>query len=142
MKLDDYFAEIVRLVAARSTCARRQVGAVIADEKGHVLATGYNGVPRGLPHCADGAPCPGAADPPGDTRRCWAVHAEQNALLQCHRLDLARTLYVSCEPCFTCAKLIANTPIRRVVVLEPYADPDGAAVLALKGIDRHRWIRS
>lgn len=128
---DQYFIKLLALVAARSTCARRAVGAIITDKGGHVLATGYNGTPAGYFHC-DGVAykCQGADDPPGDTRRCLAIHAEQNALLQCHRLDLAHHLYVSCVPCFTCTKLILNTNLQYVVVAADYADCAGAELLA------------
>lgn len=130
--LDEYFLALLPHVATRSTCARRAVGAIITDARGAILATGYNGVPSGVPHCVD-TPCPGAAYPSGrGLELCWAVHAEQNALLQCHRLDLARRLYVSCAPCFTCAKLIRNTPLTRLVVAAEYADPAGLQLLTTK----------
>lgn len=131
--LDEYFVTMLKLVASRSTCRRRQVGAILTDVKGHVLATGYNGVPSGITHCID-IECPGALDTPGDTSKCYAVHAEQNALLQC--LDLARihTLYCSCTPCFTCAKMLCNTPLQRIIVLEPYPDTLGVDVFLRKGI--------
>lgn len=133
--IDLYFASMLNLVAGRSTCVRRAVGAIITDGAGHVLATGYNGVPSGVEHCTD-VPCGGQNDKSGDFSRCWAVHAEQNALLQCDRLDLARTIYVSCTPCFACAKLIANTSIRRVVVTELYqAAQRSLELFALKGIE-------
>lgn len=124
---DDYYLQMLRLVAARSTCVRRSVGAIIIDGEGVILATGYNGVPRGFDHCND-KPCLGAGDESGDTRRCMAVHAEVNAILQCGRLDLARTMYVSCAPCFECAKMICNTGIRRIVSLEDYPG-EGALLL-------------
>lgn len=129
---DTYFIKMLELVAARSTCARRSVGAIITDVNGYVLATGYNGTPVGFEHCVRGGDylCPGADDRTGDSRRCLAVHAEQSALLQCHRGDLMHNLYVSCAPCFTCAKLILNTPIRRVVAVEAYSESDGAELLA------------
>ena len=133
VSLDTYFIEMLRLVAARSTCVRRQVGCIITDEKGVVLAMGYNGVPRGLAHCVD-TPCAGSYDAPGDTSNCEAVHAEQNAMLQCADLNRAHTMYVSCTPCFTCAKMIANTGIKRVVVIEDYADTRGKSILARRGI--------
>ena len=119
--LDDYFLKMLDLVASRSTCARRAVAAILTDGAGCVLATGYNGVPRGMPHCID-VPCPGADQPSGmGLDLCEAIHAEQNALLQCHRLDLARVLYCSVVPCYPCAKLIVNTQIHKVVVKEDYA---------------------
>lgn len=120
-----YFVKMLGLVAARSTCARRAVGAIITDVQGHVLSMGYNGVPSGVAHCVAGErTCDGFQDPKGDVRRCLAVHAEQNALLQCSRLDLAHTVYVSCTPCFACAKMILNTPIARVVAVAPYVGDD------------------
>jgi len=132
MPHDEYFLQLVQLVANRSTCVRRDVGAIIVSAEHQVLSTGYNGVPRGFDHCIDD-PCNGAMDPPGDTRRCMAVHAEVNAIIQCHRIDLAHTLYSTCTPCFECAKMIANTPIRRVVALATYPS-DGPWVLASANI--------
>ncbi len=125
---DQYFLEMAELVARRSTCIRRAVGAIIVDREHRVLSTGYNGVPRNLDHCTERA-CPGAGDPKGDTSRCEAVHAEVNAVLQCNAIRYAHTIYVSCTPCFVCAKMIANTEIKRVVVMEPYADVKGAMIL-------------
>lgn len=121
------------LVASRSTCARRAVGCIITDIDGHILSTGYNGVPRGQEHCID-TPCPGAGDKPGDNTKCQAVHAEQNALLQCGDLQRAHDLYVTCTPCFACAKMIANTKIRTVICLEEYADLAGAEILGRAGV--------
>jgi dCMP deaminase len=130
---DEYYLKMLALVAGRSTCGRRLVGAIITDEAGHVLSTGYNGTPIGIPHCTEVA-CDGRFDPPGDSSRCLSVHAEQNVLLQCTRLDLAYNLYISCTPCFVCAKLIVNTPIKRVICQEAYADVTGLWLLAQRGI--------
>lgn len=131
---DEYYVAMLRLVAARSTCARRAVGAIFVDEKGRVLSTGYNGVPSGFPHCTE-FPCEGANDARGDTSRCMAVHAEINAIIQCgDRLTRAHTAYVSCSPCFGCAKAIVNTPISRIVCLEEYADTHGREVLKRAGV--------
>lgn len=129
---------MMRMVAMRSTCPRRLVGAIITTEKGHVLATGYNGVPSGFPHCTD-KPCAGATDPSGDTSRCEAIHAEVNAILQCHRLDLAHTLYVNCTPCFKCALQILNTPIQRIVCSYRYTD-DGGLDLLQRGEVNVEWL--
>lgn len=129
---DEYFLSLLTLVAGRSTCARRSVGAIIVDADGHVLSTGYNGPPRGFAHCTE-EPCPGRHDPAGDTRRCLAVHAEANALLQCADLRFARTMYVSCSPCSQCAKMICNTPIKRIVTLEHYAEQ--STILQTAGIE-------
>lgn len=136
---DEYYLRMLELVASRSTCGRRHVAAIIVDEDKHVLSTGYNGVPRDFPHCRDTGgehdrACEGRLDKSGDSSRCLAVHAEQNALLQCHDIMRAHTLYVSCSPCFTCAKMIANTRIKRVVCMEAYAD-DASQILKSAGIE-------
>jgi dCMP deaminase len=131
---DEYFLEMLKLVAARSTCIRRTVGAIIVSKDGHVLSTGYNGVVRGFTHCTD-TPCSGANDISGNTSNCQAVHAEQNALLQCLDLNSAHILYCSCVPCFSCAKMICNTNINRVVVLQDYADTRGRDLFLQLGIE-------
>jgi dCMP deaminase len=130
---DEYYLKMLKLVAGRSTCGRRSVGAIITDCNGHVLSTGYNGVPSGVAHCID-IPCKGRNDPAGDSSRCLAVHAETNALLQCTQLEHAWTMYASCTPCFTCAKLICNTPIKRIVCQEAYADATGLWLFEQRGI--------
>jgi len=131
---DEYFAAMLRLVAVRSTCVRRAVGAILVDADGRILSTGHNGVPPKFPHCTE-TPCPGAKDPSGDTRHCLAIHAEMNALIQCWRRDLAHTLYVSTSPCFNCAKAIATTPIKRIVCLELYNDLLGLEVIKFRKIE-------
>ncbi len=126
--IDAYYASMLKLVASRSTCPRRQVGAIIVDHNGHVVSTGYNGVPSGYPHCID-VPCPGRSDESGNTARCYAVHAEANALLQASSLEFAHTIYCSTQPCFECCKLIANTGIVNVYYLESYPDTRGIEML-------------
>jgi len=126
---DQYYTKMLPLVCGRSTCARRSVGAIITDERGITLSMGYNGTPHGFEHCYPDKRCAGADDPPGDNSRCMAVHAEQNAFLQCHRLDLAHTMYVTCCPCFVCAKLVLQTFIKRVVICGPYSTTDGETLL-------------
>lgn len=110
----------------------------MTDVRGRILSTGYNGPPSGFSHCTTLTPCAGAYDAGGDTQRCLAVHAEQNALLQCWRLDLAHTMYVSVCPCFVCAKLILQTPIQEVVIAGVYpGDNEGQRLL----MERERlWI--
>lgn len=125
---DTYFLSMLRLVASRSTCARRKVGAIIVSKDNHVLATGYNGVPRGFDHCID-TPCPGAEDESGNSERCLAVHAEINALLQCQDITKADKMYTSVMPCFACAKAIVNTTIKEIVCVEAYPDTRGAQLL-------------
>ena len=117
---DEYFSLMAQLVSRRATCARRSVGCVLVSSRGHVLATGYNGVPSGHDHCSS-TPCPGASYPSGTgLERCEAVHAEQNALLQCRDVYEIETAYVTAMPCMTCTKLLLNTGCKRIVYIEPY----------------------
>lgn len=123
---DTYFMQIAHLVASRATCPRRAVGAVIVRDR-RILATGYNGAPRGISHCPPGGP---ENDAPTGCMRAGhcirALHAEQNALLQAAMIGIAcegATIYVTCQPCNTCAKMIINAGISRVIYEGDYPDP-------------------
>jgi dCMP deaminase len=140
--LDEVYLQLLRVFARRSTCARRQVAAILVDERGRVLSCGHNGVPRGFTHCTD-VPCLGRDDAHGNNVNCEAVHAEANAVLNCSRLEAVVTAYVSCTPCYECAKLLANLPnLRRVVVTETYADHRGYEILlrAKIEVDEHESV--
>jgi len=139
---DVYFLKMAQLVATRSTCARRSVGCVLVDSIGRVLATGYNGRPRGFQHCNEHSPCAGATLPSGtglDT--CEAIHAETNALLQCSNVDRVETCYVTCSPCVSCVKLLLNTSCRRIVFAERYAHDEVARELweRLNRVESPMW---
>ena len=109
-KIPVYFLRLAELVATRATCARRAVGCVLTDAGNRVLATGYNGVPAGEPHCVGETPCPGAGEPSGTgLDRCEAIHAEQNALLQLRRgSDEVRACFSTTFPCAHCLKLLLH----------------------------------
>jgi dCMP deaminase len=124
---DEYFMEITRLVVSRSTCLRRQVGAVIVKDK-KILATGYNGAPSGLPHCLEvGCLRDEMGIPSGERHElCRGLHAEQNAIIQAayHGVSInGATLYCTNLPCIICAKMLINAGITRVVYAEGYTDP-------------------
>ena len=128
LNADEYFLQIANLVAQRSTCRRRNVGCVLVDEKNHIVATGYNGVPSGFTHCLD-VPCKGATAPSGQALdQCLAVHAEVNAFLQCTSAEKL-TAYLSTTPCFTCAKMICNSNVVRIVASEWYVHEEVKAML-------------
>lgn len=124
---DQYFMKMAELAASRSTCLRRQVGAVIVKER-HVIATGYNGAPKGLPHCGEIGGClrQQLGVPSGERHElCRALHAEQNAIIQAATLAQSiegATIYVTNQPCSICAKMIINAGIRRIVVRDGYPD--------------------
>ncbi len=122
---DDYFLAMARLVATRGTCPRRQVGCVLVDSAGIVLATGYNGPPRGHPHCTD-SPCPGADQPTGTALdACEAIHAESGSMMFCADVSRIDTCYTTTEPCPSCAKMLLNTGCQRVVFSDPYPGAGG-----------------
>jgi len=134
---DAYFVQMTALVAQRATCARRQVGCVLVNEQGHVMATGYNGVCHGAVHCID-VPCPGAKFPSGQgLHLCEAIHAEQNALLQCRDINEIHTAYVTSSPCIHCVRLLCNTGVKRVVFSEVYPHAESERVARNHGIE---WI--
>lgn len=142
--------QLAVVTARRATCLRRQVGAVFLNGRGHVLATGYNGVAAGLSHCnhehrvenpvlarrklehweSDTVAyhphaCPGAGSPSGtNLDACQAIHAEQNALLQCKDVYDIATAYVTVSPCMTCVKLLLNTGCQRICFVEAYPHPE------------------
>lgn len=120
---DEYFMRMAALVASRSTCVRRSVGAVLINKRNHVLATGYNGRPSGETHCEglDGDPCSGAVMGTGTgLDLCEAIHAEQNALLQCRDVHEIVACYTTTFPCVHCLKLLLNTSCERIVYCEDY----------------------
>lgn len=117
--------DIAKLVSTRATCPRRSVGAIIVKDR-RILATGYNGAAAGLPHC-----------PPSGPENDWPIgcmkaghcirslHAEQNALLQAAKIGVPcedASIYVTCQPCNSCAKMIINAGIRRVIYEGDYPD--------------------
>ena len=123
---DEYFMELAEVVAKRSTCLRRNVGAVVVKDK-RVLATGYNGAPSGLAHCTEtGCLRETLSIPSGErVEMCRGLHAEQNALVQAARYGIAlegAVLYCTNQPCITCAKMLINAGIAKVVYRNPYPD--------------------
>lgn len=135
--------KLAQVTAQRATCLRRSVGCVLVDVRGHVLATGYNGVAAGMPHCNEQqgervqfspawddyklAPyyphqCSGAHAPSGTNLDCCqAIHAEQNALLQCKNVYEIHTCFTTVSPCITCVKLLMNTSCMVIYFMEEYA---------------------
>lgn len=127
---DEYYMNIALDVSKRSTCTRRQIGAVVVNGD-EIKSTGYNGNPRGLPHC-DEIGCIRDTDkiPSGERMEvCTGVHAEQNALLQAGKGARGAVLYTTIVPCNTCAKMIINAGMKRVVYLDGYPETMGVDLL-------------
>ena len=133
---DEYFMNIAKAVASRSTCSRRSVGALVVKDK-RILATGYNGAPAGLRHCdhTDDADM-------RDGHCARSTHAEQNAIVQAARhgtmIDGA-SVYCTAQPCLTCAKLLVNAGVKRVVYDGDYPDELAVAILREAGIALDRF---
>jgi dCMP deaminase len=136
---DEYFMEMALLTAKRSTCMRRNVGAVIVQDK-HIIATGYNGAPKGIPHCEEIGGClrEKMNIPSGERHElCRALHAEQNAIIQAATLAQSiegASIYITNQPCVICAKMIINAGIKRIVVKEGYPDKLAVDLLAEAGL--------
>ena len=126
--VDWYFLKMALLVAQRGTCARRKVGCILVNEKKHVVATGYNGNPAGQKHCID-QPCKGAMAKSGsDLELCEAIHAEQNALLQCKNVYEINKVYCTVSPCIHCIKLLLNTSAKYIIFSEEYTNQEGKSL--------------
>jgi dCMP deaminase len=136
---DEYFMKIAHLVAERSTCMRRRVGAIIVKDK-RIVSTGYNGAPRGLRHCLEvGCLREQMGIPSGERQElCRGAHAEQNAIIQAASSGGSMegaTMYCTTAPCSTCSKMIINAGIRRLVLGERYPDALGETLVAEAGIE-------
>lgn len=140
-KWDIRFMKMARLISEWSSCyrARRSVGAVIVKDK-RIMTTGYNGAPAGLKTCRERGECMrDRMNIPSGTRTemCYAIHAEQNAIIQAAKLGISidgATIYCTHQPCSVCAKMIVNVGIKRVVFEEPYPDPFSLEVFSEAGV--------
>jgi dCMP deaminase len=136
---DAYFMAIARLVASRSTCLRRQVGAVLVKER-NILATGYNGTPSGISHCEQtGCLRQQLGIPSGERHElCRGLHAEQNALIQAAKHGVAiagATLYCTHSPCSICSKMIINAGLGKIVFQDGYPDTLSLQMLSEAAIE-------
>lgn len=110
----------VEMAKIFATCGKRQYAAILVDELGHIVGTGYNGGPRGAVHCVDGG-CPRLilnSAHGSNYDNCIAIHAEANAFLHSDYSSRPTKLYVNGPPCFSCAKLIANSTVQDVYYIE------------------------
>ncbi len=135
---DVYFMNIAEVVASRSTCPRKLVGAVIVRDK-TILSTGYNGSIRSMPHCTE-------IGHMMENDHCVAtIHAEANAIIQAAKNGVVidgATIYVTASPCWSCFKMIANGGIRRICYGEFYRDERIFDVAGRLGIDLHHIQRN
>jgi dCMP deaminase len=140
---DQYFMSMAYLVSSRSTCVRRQVGAVIVKDK-HILSTGYNGSPKGTRHCEELGCIRNQLNIPSGERHelCRGVHAEQNAVAQAAYFGVSvkdGTLYTTTFPCSMCAKILINSGICEIVYDEGYMDELSRELLGETPINIRRF---
>ncbi len=143
---DDYFMGLAKLVATRSTCLRHAVGAVLVKNK-RILSTGYNGAPQGMAHCLDIGCLRDKLKIPSGTRAeiCRAVHAEQNAIIQCAVYGVSSqksTLYTTHQPCTVCTKILIAAQVKRIVFEKPYPDEFAQTLLKEAGVKLEKWQKS
>ncbi len=141
---DEYFMTIAKQVATRSTCIRRQIGAVVVLDK-RILATGYNGAPSGLAHCAELGCLRQELGIKSGTQHelCRALHAEQNAVVQAARYGISidgATVYSTTQPCVMCAKILMNAGVTEIVYEGDYPDGLSAQMLEESGITVRRFM--
>jgi dCMP deaminase len=136
---ETYFMDITALVARRSTCLRRAVGAVIVRDK-RILSTGYNGAPTGIRHCRETGCLREQLQVPSGSRHelCRGIHAEQNAIIQAayHGVSVkGAQLFCTNQPCSICTKMIINAGIARIIYRDGYADELARQMLAEAGVE-------
>jgi dCMP deaminase len=134
-----YFLDIAQLVSRRSSCLRRNVGALLVKDK-RILATGYNGVPSGLPHCSEVGCLREILGVAAGTKHelCRGLHAEQNAIIQAaiHGVSIqGAELYSTHHPCVVCAKMLINAHIAKIYLAEDYPDRLAKDLLLQAGIE-------
>lgn len=130
---DDYFIKITHLVAERSTCLKRAVGAIIVKEN-RILTTGYNGAPKGLKHCSETGCIRKEMNVASGQRHelCRGLHAEQNAIIQAawHGVKIeGATMYCTYQPCVICVKMMLNAGVKKLVFTGTYPDELAAKML-------------
>lgn len=135
---DEYFLQIANVVATRSTCLRRSVGALIVKDR-RILATGYNGTPKGITHCSvRGCLREKLKIPSGERHElCYGLHGEHNAIIQAALYGISvkdSVMYLTNHPCIICAKMIINAGIKEVIISDSYPDKLAQELLAEAGV--------
>jgi dCMP deaminase len=140
---DEYFMEMAHVVAKRSTCIRRRVGAILVKDK-HILSTGYNGAPKGLNHCEDvGCIRQQLSVKSGERHElCRGLHAEQNAIIQAAVFGISisgSTLYCTNTPCVVCVKMLINAGVKEIIYSGDYPDDLAKKMLGESSIKIKRF---
>ncbi len=140
---DEYFMEMAHVVAKRSTCLRRKVGAILVKEK-HILSTGYNGAPKGLKHCSETGCIREDQNIPSGERHelCRGLHAEQNAIIQAAVFGVSikgSVLYCTNTPCIVCVKMLINAGVTEIIYAGDYPDDLAKLMMAESNLKIKRF---
>jgi dCMP deaminase len=127
------YLRITQILALRSTCLDKQVGCVITNNKNEIIATGYNGAPRGYQHCIDIGYC--IKEKENNLTKCPSTHAEINALIQCRVPEQIHTVYITLSPCVACVRALMNTSCKDIVFIIEHKHPEAEELW------RGRWIK-
>lgn len=133
------FLRMARELSVQSTCARRNVGVIMTDIHHRIVASGYNGNAKGLSHCID-RPCAGAIHKSGlALDLCEAIHAEQNALMQCNDVNRIHSVYCTTAPCMHCLKMLLNTNALNIYFVDSYPNMHEAENMWIQSIRGRHW---
>ena len=140
---DEYFMEMAHVVAKRSTCLRRNIGAILVKDK-HILSTGYNGAPKGHKHCSEvGCLRANQHIPSGERHElCRGLHAEQNAIIQAAVFGVSiqgSSLYCTNTPCVVCVKMLINAGVQEIIYAGEYPDKLAKDMIEESGIKIKRF---
>ena len=136
---DEYFMEMLEVVKTRSTCIRRQVGAIIVKDN-RIISTGYNGAPKGLEHCTKDTCIRLKNNIKSGERHelCRATHAEQNAIISAAKMGVSidgGSIYITDSPCILCSKMLINAGIKRIIYKGNYPDAFSLQLLEEAGVE-------
>lgn len=133
------FLRMARLLSEQGTCARRNVGVIMTDHNHKIVASGYNGNAKGLPHCID-RHCAGACHKSGlALDLCEAIHAEQNALMQCSDINRIYSVYCTTAPCTHCLKMLLNTNALNIYFIDSYSNMHEAENMWVQSLRGRHW---
>ncbi len=115
---DECYLLMAQVLSLRSTCLDKQVGCVITNNKNEIIATGYNGAPRGYQHCIDLGYC--IKEKENNPAKCPSTHSEINALIQCRVPEQIHTIYLTLSPCVACIRAIMNTSCQNIIFISEH----------------------
>lgn len=134
---DECYLKMAQVLAERSSCLDKQVGCIITNNKNEIIATGYNGAPRGYQHCIDLGYCIKLQE--NNPNKCPSTHAEINALIQCKVPEQIHTIYLTLSPCVACIRAILNTSCQNIIFTVEHKHPEAKELWM--SVKKGGWIK-